>query len=151
MERPLGRCLEVRSGKVYRRCLNEGEPVLISNFTLRRFRLFHKLSVSEKEFKKRKRLSDEVEHLRPIKKRAIVLEDQFHAQRMELEASKKQADKYHRWLKEERRCYYSLAVENKKLKAKIRNLRVRVVRQKGTCRSLEGKDEGLGSKATRQG
>ena len=39
---------------------NEGEPVLISNFTLRRFRLFHKLSVSEKEFKKRKRLSEEV-------------------------------------------------------------------------------------------
>ena len=115
---------------LYRRCLNEGEPVLISNSTLRRFRLFHKLSVSENEFKKRKRLSEEVEHLRPFKKRAIVLEDQFDAQRTELEASKKQADKYHRWFNEERRRSYSLVVENKKLKAKIKNLRVRVVRQR---------------------
>ena len=89
MEGPLGRCLEGRTANLYRPCLNEGEPVLISNFTLRRFRLFHKLSVSENEFKKRKRLSEEVEHLRPFKKRAIVLEDQFDAQRTELEASKK--------------------------------------------------------------
>ena len=130
MEGPLGRCLEGRTANLYRRCLNEGEPVLISNFTLRRFRLFHKLSVSEKEFKKRKRLSEEVEHLRPFKKRAIVLEDQFDAQRTELGASKKQANKYHRWFNEERRRSHSLAVENKKLKAKIKNLRVRVVRQR---------------------
>ena len=130
MKGPLGRCLEARTANLYRRCLNEGEPVLISNFTLRRFRLFQKLSVSERELRKRKRLSEEVEHLRPFKKRAIVLEDQFDAQRTDLEASKKQADEYHRRFNEERRRSHSLAVEDKKLKAKIKNLRVRVVRQR---------------------
>ena len=46
-----------------------------------------------------------------------MLEDQFEAQRTELEASNKKADKYHQWLKEERRRSHSLAVENKELKA----------------------------------
>ena len=76
--------------------LHDGEPVLILNFMLHRFRLYHMLSASEQGLKTRKRLSKEVEHLRPFKKRAIVLEGQFEAQRMELEASKKRANKYHR-------------------------------------------------------
>ena len=116
--------MEGRAANLHGRCSNDSERLLILNVALRCFRLFHKLSASEKELKKRKRLSEEVEHLRPFKKRAIVLEDQFEAQRMTLEASMKQADKYHRRLKEEHRRCHSLAVENRDLKAKVKHLRV---------------------------
>ena len=99
------------------------------NFMLPRFRLFCKLCASGKEFKKRRRLSEEVEHLWPFKKRGIVLENQVEAQRMELEAWKKQADKYYRRLKKECRLSHFTAMENKKLKAKIKNLLVGLPKQ----------------------
>ena len=142
----LWRCrLEGHAANLHRRCFNDGEPLLILNVTLRRFRRFHKLSTSEKELKKRKRLSEEVEHLQPFKKWAIVLEDQFEGQRMALEALVKQADKYHRRLKERRHCH-SLAVENRELKAKVKHLRVGVAKQRAHAVHWKEKMKAFGAR-----
>ena len=64
MEGPLGGCLEGRTANLYRQCLNDGEPVLISNLRFAalgystRFRYQRRNSKRGKDYPKKLSTSD---------------------------------------------------------------------------------------------
>ena len=60
--------------------------------------------------------------------------------------AEKQADKYHRRLKEERRRSHSLAIENKALKAKIKHLRVGVAKRRARAVHWKEKMKAFGAR-----